>query len=303
MKREIFKELNIIYMEFAKLILGCRLNPIAKSLISIMCILMCITSCGKTQSGPSHTEKLEWGYEPENGSDVWAELSPEYILCAEGKHQSPIDLVNPTSVKLLPIPYYYDNPTSMDIRHTGHTIEVSYPEGNWIEVDGTRYELLQFHFHAPSEHTVAGKPFEMEVHFVHKSEEGNLAVVGLLIESGDQNFAFDPVWEYLPTVPGEAQRVENVTEDGSLIADPRFMFSPNDVVEDITPSYFGNFYRYDGSLTTPPCSESVKWIVLTTPIEMSEAQIAAFKAIIHDNNRPVQPLNGRELLTDVEANE
>lgn len=268
-----------------------------------MCILMCMTSCGKTRNIPSHTEKTEWGYESENGPDVWAELSPEYILCAEGKHQSPIDLVNPTSVKLPPIPYYYDNPTSMDIRHTGHTIEVSYPEGNWIEVDGVQYQLLQFHFHAPSEHTEAGKPFEMEVHFVHKSEDGNLAVVGLLIEKGSHKFAFDPIWAHLPAAPGETQRVENVTEDGSLIVDPRFMFSPNDQVTDGAASYFGSSYRYEGSLTTPPCSENVKWIVLTTPIQMSAAQIATFKAIIHDNNRPVQPLNGRELLVDVEANQ
>ena len=303
MEREILREFKIIYTESAKLILGYDLHPIAKSLISIMCILMCITSCGKTQSVPSQTEKTEWGYESENGPDVWAELSPEYILCAEGKHQSPIDLVNPTSVKLPPIPYAYDNPTSMDIRNTGHTIEVAYPEGNWIEVDGVRYQLLQFHFHAPSEHTVAGKPFEMEAHFVHKSEDGNLAVVGLLIEKGSHKFAFDPVWAHLPAVRGETQRVENVTEDGSLIVDPRFMFSPNDQVTDGAPSYFGSSYRYEGSLTTPPCSEDVKWIVLTTPIEMSEAQISAFKAIIHDNNRPVQPLNGRELLTDVEAKE
>ena len=290
-------------MESAKLILGCGLHPITKSFINIMCIFMCITSGGKTRNVSSDTGKIEWGYAPENGPDVWAELSPKYMLCAVGKHQSPINLVNPTSANLPPIPYYYDNPTRMDIRNTGHTIEVVYPEGNWIEIDGVRYQLLQFHFHAPSEHTVAGKLFEMEAHFVHKSEEGNLAVVGVLIEKGSHNFAFDPVWAHLPSTPGETQRVENVTEDGSLIVDPRFMFSPNDQVEDISPSYFGSSYRYEGSLTTPPCSEDVKWIVLTTPIEMSEAQIAAFKAIIHDNNRPVQPLNGRELLVDVEANE
>lgn len=284
-------------MEFAKLILGRGLHPITKSLIGIMWVFMCITSCGKIRNVPSHTEKTEWGYEAKNGPDVWAELSPEYILCAAGKHQSPIDLVNPTPAELPPIPYDY-SPTNMNIRNTGHTIEVACPEGNWIEVDGTRYELLQFHFHAPSEHTVVGKLFDMEVHFVHKSEDGALAVVGLLIERGRHKFAFDPIWSHLPAVPGETQRIENVAEDGSLIVDPRFMFAPNDQVEDVAPSLFLSYYRYDGSLTTPPCSEGITWIVLTTPIEMSEAQIAAFKAIIHDNNRPVQPLNGRELLVN-----
>jgi len=281
----------------AKLTLGHGLYHITNSLMSIMCIFTFITGCGKSPNVASTTEKAEWGYETKNGPDVWAQLSPEYFLCAEGKHQSPIDLVNPTPAELPPIPYNY-HPTSMNIRNTGHTIEVACPEGNWIEVDGTRYQLLQFHFHAPGEHTVAGKPFEMEAHFVHKSEDGALAVVGLLIESGRHNHAFDPIWSHLPAVPGETQRIENITEDGSLIVDPRFMFAPNDQVEDVAPSRFGNYYRYDGSLTTPPCSESVQWIVLTTPIEMSEAQIAAFKAIIHDNNRPVQPLNGRKLLVN-----
>ena len=283
-----------------KLIAGYSLHHIANAtIISVMCVLMCITSCGKTQrvSSQSDTEKTEWGYEAENGPDVWGHLSPEYLLCAEGRHQSPIDLVNPTPAELPPIPYDY-SPTNMNIRNTGHTIEVACPEGNWIEVDGTRYELLQFHFHAPSEHTVVGKLFDMEVHFVHKSEDGALAVVGLLIERGRHKFAFDPIWSHLPTVPGETQRIENVTEDGSLIVDPRFMFAPNDQVEDVAASLFLSYYRYDGSLTTPPCSEGITWIVLTTPIEMSEAQIAAFKAIIHDNNRPVQPLNGRELLVN-----
>ena len=279
-------------MKSTKLILGCGLHPITKSLISIMCVLMCITSCGKTRNIPSDIEKMEWGYGPENGPDVWAELSSEYILCAAGKHQSPIDLVNPTPVKLPPITYAYHRATDLNIRHTGHTIEVAYPEGNWIVVDDTRYQLLQFHFHAPSEHTVAGKPFDMEMHLVHKSEAGSLAVVGLLIKTGNHNSAFDPVWAHLPAVPGETQRI------GQVNVDLHRMLSANGQVTDAAVQPFSNTYRYDGSLTTPPCSEDVKWIVLTTPIEMSEAQIAAFKAIIHDNNRPVQPLNGRELLVD-----
>ena len=232
------------------------------------------------------TEKVEWGYEAENGPDVWAQLNPKYILCANGKHQSPIDLVNPTPEKLSPITYTYDSTTILNIQNTGHTIEVAYPEGNWIEVDGTRYQLLQFHFHAPSEHTVAGQPFAMEMHLVHKSEEGNLAVVGVFIESGRENAEFIPIWDQLPSTPGEPLHNEGV------------IFNAIDLLPGTRDAY-----RYDGSLTTPPCSEEVKWIVLTTPIEMSKAQISAFKAIIHDNNRPVQPLNGRKLFVDSTENE
>ena len=232
------------------------------------------------------TEKVEWGYEAENGPDVWAQLNPKYILCANGKHQSPIDLVNPTPEKLSPITYTYDSTTILNIRNTGHTIEVAYPEGSWIEVDGARYQLLQFHFHAPSEHTVAGKPFDMEMHLVHKSEAGNLAVVGVFIENGRENAEFTPIWDQLPSAPGESLHNEGVIFNAiDLLPGPK------------------STYHYEGSLTTPPCSEGVQWFVLTTPIEMSEAQIAAFKAIISDNNRPVQPLNGRKLLVNPTGDE
>ena len=266
-------------------------------LIHGLLICICMICCMNEKKISADTEKVEWGYETENGPDVWGKLSKDYILCAEGRHQSPIDLVNPTRVKLSPIIYEYPLTTGIDIRNTGHTIEVACPEGSWIQVDDTRHPLLQFHFHAPSEHTVAGKQFDMEMHLVHKSEEGSLAVVGLLIEQGSPNAAFDSVWSHLPTVPGEARRVEESTLDLNR------MLSPNGQITDASPHSLPNTYRYDGSLTTPPCSEDVKWFVLTTPVEMSAAQIDAFKAIIHDNNRPVQPLNGRELLTDVEAKE
>ena len=286
---------------YAKLILGRDLHHIANSLIIIMCVFMCITSCGKTQrvSSQSHTKKVEWGYEAKNGPDVWGQLSPEYFLCAEGKHQSPIDLVNPTPAKLPPITNEYDSTTDLNIRNTGHTIEVTYPEGSRIYINGTAYQLLQFHFHAPSEHTVAGQPFDMEMHLVHKSENGDLAVVGVLIEKGSHNYSYDPVWDHLPAVPGETQRVE---VDESHCVDPRMMLSPNGYRGSAVQPFL-HAYRYEGSLTTPPCSERVQWIVLTTPIEMSEAQIAAFKAIIHNNNRPVQPLNGRKLLVNSTGDE
>ncbi len=270
-------------VNYTKLVTGGSLHHIANASISIMCVLMCLTGCAIQ----SHTEKIEWGYEAENGPDVWGQLSPEYSLCAEGKHQSPIDLVNPTPAELPPIFCEYYRTTDLNIRNNGHTIEVSYPEGSWIEVDGVRYQLLQFHFHAPSEHTVAGESFDMEMHLVHKSEEGSLAVVGLLIEKGKHNSELESVWAHLPDTAGETRNIENVNIDLQL------MLSPTGTAQTVS-----DYYRYDGSLTTPPCSEEVQWIVLTTPVEMSEAQIAAFKAIIHNNNRPVQPLNGRKLFVD-----
>jgi carbonic anhydrase len=234
----------------------------------------------KTKKIAQHTETICSGYEAENGPDVSEQLSSEYGLCGAGIHQSPIDIVNPTPAKLSAITFNYQS-TSLNIRNTGNTIEVVYPEGSWIEVDGTKYHLLQFHFHTPSEHTVAGNPSDMEMHLVHKSEDGTLTVIGVLIESGSINTSFTPLWQYLPSISGESEQIK----DGTLNA------------FDLLPST-KHTYRYTDSLTLPPYSEGVKWFVLTTPVEMSQSQIATFKAILYGNNRPVQPLNGRELLTD-----
>ena len=234
----------------------------------------------KTKKVTPYTEITHWGYESENGPEVWGQLNPEYRLCSAGIHQSPIDLVNPTPVELPPLVFNYQ-PVPLNIHNTGHTIQVTYPKGSWIEIDGTKYHLLQFHFHAPSEHTVAGHLYDMEMHLVHESENGVLAVIGVLIKSGSINTAFIPFWHYLPSASGESEQINEVILNAF----------------DLLPST-KHTYRYNGSLTTPPCSEGVKWFVLTTPIEMSQSQIAAFKAIMSGNNRPVQPLNGRELLVD-----
>ncbi|MDE0556697.1 MAG: carbonic anhydrase family protein [Candidatus Poribacteria bacterium] len=237
----------------------------------------------KTQKTALPTEMVCWGYEAENGPDAWARLSPEYGLCNTGICQSPIDLVNPTPRELSTIIFNYQS-TSLNIQNTGNTITVAYQQGSWIEVDGTKYHLLEFHFHAPSEHTLAGDLSDMEMHLVHKSEDGTLAVIGVLIKSGRINTAFNPFWEYLPSTIGESKQNKDVILNAY----------------DLLPNR-KHTYRYIGSLTTPPCSEGVKWFVLTTPIEMSHSQVAAFKSIMSGNNRPLQPLNGRELLVDAGA--
>lgn len=149
-----------------------------------------------------------------------------------------------------------------------------------MEVDGVRFELLQFHFHAPSEHTIAGKQAAAEMHFVHKSANGELAVVGVLIETGGHNPKFEPVWQHLPDATGPAQKVgTTVDADDLLPADPRT-------------------YRYSGSLTTPPGTEGVRWHLMVEPVQMSAQQLAAFTKIHSGNNRPVQGLNRRKILHD-----
>lgn len=248
-------------------------------LILIVCIAM--FACCKSEDPPSHSNGAAWGYGAENGPDVWGRLSANYALCAAGSRQSPIDIRNPGSASLPPITFQY-RPTPLDIHNNGHTIEVASTGENRIAVGDVKYSLLQFHFHAPSEHTVDGRSFDMEMHLVHRNGEGALAVIGVLIECGSRHTAFDPVWAHLPQTPGEMKRIEGVA------------VNPGDLLPRDTRTY-----RYGGSLTTPPCSEDVKWLVMATPVELSDAQIAAFKAIINKNNRPVQAMNGREILTDI----
>lgn len=224
--------------------------------------------------------KVKWGYGKNNGPDVWGQLSSCYCLCSEGKNQSPINIAEAVKAKLPEISFNYQ-PTTLKLLNNGNTIEIQYDEGSWIEIEGIKYTLQQFHFHSPGEHTVENKVFDMEMHLVHKNNEGVIAVIGVMINKGDENKIFSPVWKTLPINAGE---IRNISDE-----------SIN--VDDMLPiSRFS--YRYEGSLTTPPCSEGVKWLVLTTPIEMSETQIKKFRAIIHKNNRPIQPINGRKLLVD-----
>ncbi|MDE3001135.1 MAG: carbonic anhydrase family protein [Gemmatimonadota bacterium] len=247
---------------------------------------LCIMCFGRParsepEGSSSVSDKPAWGYGAENGPAAWGRLSADYALCADGLRQSPVDLRNPTPASLPAITFNY-RPTPLNVHNNGHTIEVASNGENWLGVGGERYDLAQYHFHAPSEHTVAGRSFDMEMHLVHRNEKGALAVIGVLIRRGRRHVAFDPVWEHLPQSAGEMKRIEGVS------------VNPADLLPPDTRAY-----RYDGSLTTPPCSQDVSWFVIATPMEMSEAQIAAFEAIFHNNNRPVQALNGREVFIDI----
>jgi carbonic anhydrase len=165
-----------------------------------------------------------------------------------------------------------------DVVNNGHTIQVNYPAGSTLVLGERSFALAQYHFHSPSEHTLEGRPFPMEMHLVHKSGDGKLAVLGVFIQEGAANPAFAPVWDNLPQEKGVEVHLEHVTVD----------------VDELLPAERKGF-RYQGSLTTPPCTEGVEWLVLATPITLSAEQIAAFRALVHGNNRPIQPLNGREM--------
>lgn len=220
-----------------------------------------------------------WGYEGEHGPEQWGHMSADFKACSEGKTQSPIDISNAQSEDLSDIQFNY-KASKLNVINNGHTVQVNYDGGSSIKVDGVEYNLAQFHFHTPSEHTLNGKSFANEMHLVHKSANNELAVIGVLVETGAENAAYKAVWSNLPKKANEKKSVDVSINANDLLPGERAYFT------------------YSGSLTTPPCSENVKWIVLKTPIQMSEKQIKEIQAIMHKNNRPVQPLNTRTLKLD-----
>ncbi len=238
-----------------------------------------------TTAAAGHDAAPHWTYEGEDGPEHWGDLAEAYEACEAGTEQSPIDLtgaVEASDADLPDLTFDY-HPSALALMDNGHTVQAAYDPGSTLVVDGETYELKQFHFHAHSEHTVDGKAAPLELHLVHAREDDqgvtHLAVVGVLIVEGAENPAYASVLDHLPTeVTEEPEAVDGQTVDAAALL-------PTD----------RTFFHYEGSLTTPPCSEGVSWQVMTTPVELSAGQIAAFTARYDDDFRPVQPLGDREL--------
>lgn len=225
-----------------------------------------------------HAEhNIHWGYAGAGGPDNWARLSPDNIQCA-GKNQSPVNLSGFIKADLHPIEFQYQAGGS-EVLNNGHTIQVNYAKGSSIRLDGQTFELLQFHFHAPSENQIRGKSYPLEGHLVHADKDGNLAVLAVMFSSGAENAGLAKVWHQMPALSGEKKALSAKFDVSDMIPAAR------------------DYYRFNGSLTTPPCSEGVRWLVLKTAATASQAQIDAFSKIIeHANNRPLQPVHARAIL-------
>jgi carbonic anhydrase len=229
-------------------------------------------------AGDSH-RKLHWGYTGAIGPAAWAKLSAEFATCAKGRRQSPIDLVDAelSPLTLEQVKFEYA-PAAFQVVHNGHTIEVRPGAENQIVARSKKYKLLQFHFHHPSEERFNGKSFALDAHFVHRAEDGELAVVTVLFEEGAANPELQRLWDYMPLDANDSMRsAEGVT------------FNPVSML----PADRAKYLQYIGSLTTPPCTEGVVWIVLRQPVTASPEQIALFRKMVGMNARPVQPVNGR----------
>jgi carbonic anhydrase len=216
-----------------------------------------------------------WSYGGEGGPEQWGQLKPEFATCATGSRQSPIDIRSGVKVDLEPIQFDY-RPSAFGVIDNGHTIQVNVGGGNAIEVQGRRYDLVQFHFHRPSEERINGRQFDMVAHLVHKDPEGRLAVVAVLLDRGGvAQPLIQTVWNNLPLEKGSEVSVRGDIDMNHLLPADR------------------RYFTYMGSLTTPPCSEGVLWLVLQQPVPVAQDQIGVFSRLYPMNARPVQQASGR----------
>jgi carbonic anhydrase len=231
--------------------------------------------------------EVEWGYEGAIGPEHWSRLTWDFAICEQGVHQSPIDLTEANEIQYAQMERVLGT-VAMDVARraevmsvldNGHTVQITSDANIGVGIDGRAYGLLQFHFHAPSEHTLNGESFPLEAHFVMGDEAGQLAVISYLFEEGGENADYAPIVAGLPQNPGEKRKLEDLDFDLNAIK-----------------PLSGDFFAYPGSLTTPPCSEGVIWMVHATPQELSAAQLSAFTQALDNNNRPVQPRHVRQLL-------
>jgi carbonic anhydrase len=224
------------------------------------------------------SDPVHWGYDGEVGPEYWGSLSPEYAACSEGKEQSPVDIPATAPVNPPGLSFNYQ-PSTLNIVNNGHSIQVDYDAGSSLAIGGAVYPLVQFHLHSLSEHTLSGAHSAMELHLVHKDADGRTAVVGVMITDGAANPAYEAVLAHMPAEEGEPETISGVTVNaGELLPSEQ------------------SYYRYNGSLTTPPCTEGVTWFFMAGPVELSPEQIAAFQSLYDHNYRPVQPLNERTFL-------
>jgi len=226
------------------------------------------------------SEQTHWSYEGNGAPQNWSKISPEFSECTNGKNQSPVDIHNASPVHATPLSIsYLAAPES--VVNNGHSVQVNVPKGDTLIVDGETFTLQQFHFHSPSENTIDGKSFPMEAHFVHTNAAGEIAVVAVMFNVGDENKELANIWEKMPSEQGKPA---NITEKVNLAK--------------LLPAEH-NHYRFSGSLTTPPCTEGVRWLVMKQPQTLSEAQLEKFQhAMHHANNRPVQDLHGRVIVAE-----
>jgi len=250
-----------------------------KLFLSTVAVAMLFTGCASKKAEVKKEVRshkvIHWGYEGEGSPIHWGDLKKEYFMCKEGKNQSPVDIKDTRFIEKKHIMFrYYIGGES--VVYNGHSVQVDYKPGSFVTIDGHRFELKQFHFHTPSENQIEGKCFPIEAHFVHVDKDGNIAVLALMFEVGEKNLELEKILSVLSPKVGDKKKLSYPANASVLM--------PMDV----------DYYRYNGSLTTPPCSEGVLWAVFKKSEKASKEQIEKLMNIVkHPNNRPIQPINAR----------
>lgn len=244
--------------------------------IALAAIALCTAAAANAQGANPH-----WEYKGKHGATHWGELEAGFEACARGAAQSPVN-IRKTVKEALPALDFQYTPAAPTLLNNGHTVQVNMPAGSKLVVDGKPMELLQFHFHTPSEEAINGKRFDLVAHFVHRDDQGRLGVIAVLFKRGKPNAAWGQVLAHLPR-DGETIGVQGLNLGLASLLPPKL-----------------GYYAFEGSLTTPPCSEGVSWMVLKTPVEISGAQLATFRKLYSANARPLQPLNGRVIRASAE---
>ena len=235
------------------------------------------TAVPKRPAAAGHGGAAHWSYSGDAGPQTWGGLKPEFSMCTSGQRQSPIDIREGIAVDLEPVKFDYQA-GSFTVVDNGHTVQVNVAPGNSIEINGKRFELKQFHFHRPSEERIDGRQFEMSAHLVHADAEGRLAVVGVLLAKGPVHPLVQTVWANLPLEKNSEQRARVLLDPAALLPTDR------------------RYFTYMGSLTTPPCSEGVQWVVMRSPVAASPEQIDIFSRLYPMNARPPQSAAGRRIM-------
>jgi len=228
--------------------------------------------------GATAPPQPEWSYSGENGPGGWADLAPEWFIAREGKRQSPIDITEARLTgALFPIVLEYES-SGVNLTNTGHGIEQTYFPGSHVNIGNQKFELKTFDFHSPSEHTIQGQKYPLEMQLVHEGPIGQLLIISVLFEEGPSNAFLSTLWPHLPTSP------KTTTEKADALINAAQAL-PLDK----------SYYFYEGSLSQPPCTEGVQWYILRQPAKLSADQLSAFTKLYSGNVRPVQPLNERRV--------
>jgi len=258
------------------------MNKIVTLSLSSIAILVLTTGCASHTVNTEHTEtshhKAHWGYIGDVAPSHWGDLNKNFAMCKKGQMQTPINIIATDNKDLTPLELNYTTSVK-DVINNGHTIQVNIKHGSSITLDGEKYELKQFHFHTPSENNINNTSYPLEAHFVHATKDGKLAVIAVMFQEGEENPILAKIWSKFPLKENQTVNIDLNSNDIKAIM-------PEDK----------DYYKFIGSLTTPPCTEGVKWNVYKTAMSISKEQVKEFYNIFgHTNNRPIQATNNRPI--------